>query len=231
MKAVFPTLVAIAVILACLRLAFWQLDRADYKAELLDGFDQAPSISLDVVNAETPRYTRVAGRGTFLEGRDVMLDNQVFQMQPGVHVFTPFERHSDGRIFMVNRGWQPLDSSRRAAAAWDTPTDVITLSGLLNEPPEVGFQLGSQEALDSENWPNMMTYYDSELIDEALEGPVDSRVIQLDPDHEAGFAGRDWQPVVFGPERHRAYAFQWFSIALAVFILWLVLFVRFLRKT
>jgi hypothetical protein len=36
---------------------------------------------------------------------------------------------------------------------------------------------------------------------------VQDRVILLDPDHPAHLSGDEWQPVTFGPERHRAYAF------------------------
>lgn len=229
MKAVIPTITALLVFLACLGLAVWQLERAEYKDQLLAAFSEAGTIALDAVDEDTPRYAQVEGSGQFLIDRDVLLDNQVHQMQPGVHVFTPFRRASDGRIFMVNRGWQPGGSGPLAETPWLTPAEPIEITGLINDPPRVGVQLGSAEPLDPDHWPNLMTYYDRELIDQVLDGPVDHRVILLDAGHEAGFSGRDWQPVVFGPERHRGYAFQWFMLAAAVFVIWLVLFIRYLR--
>ena len=60
----------------------------------------------------------------------------------------------------------------------------------------------------------------------ALGQSLQPRVIQLDADHAAGFAGRDWSPVNFGPLRHRAYAIQWFALALTVFIVGIIINLR-----
>ena len=45
-------------------------------------------------------------------------------------------------------------------------------------------------------------------------------MLLLDPAPDSGFV-RAWTPNVMPPERHRAYAFQWFAfvvVALAIFI-------------
>ena len=40
----------------------------------------------------------------------------------------------------------------------------------------------------------------------------------LDEDQPDGYR-RDWQPIVYGPEKHYGYAAQWFGMALATIIL------------
>ena len=46
-----------------------------------------------------------------------------------------------------------------------------------------------------------------------------------------GFAGRDWSPVNFGPKKHLAYALQWFTLALAVMITWLIVTLKTDKKS
>lgn len=50
-------------------------------------------------------------------------------------------------------------------------------------------------------------------------------VVYLDKKEDIGYK-KNWQPIVMPPEKHRGYAFQWFSLALA----WLVLMVMALIK-
>ena len=39
-------------------------------------------------------------------------------------------------------------------------------------------------------------------------------VVYLDENEALGFV-KNWTPIVMPPEKHRAYAFQWFSLAVA----------------
>ena len=41
--------------------------------------------------------------------------------------------------------------------------------------------------------------------------------MRLAPDAGSGFV-REWRPDVFPPERHRAYAFTWFTLAAVVVV-------------
>lgn len=221
-----PTLAAVAVMLACARLAFWQLDRAEEKAALLEAWERAPATPLEQVDADTPLYSRVTASGRFDDRRQVLLDNQSRHGLAGVYVFTPFRATGESRLWLVNRGWTALN--RRSGMLPDppVPADATALNGILNNPPRVGRQIGRAASLDPEAWPNLVTYYDRERLLEVYGDFLAERVILLDPDHPAHLDGREWQPLVFGPARHRAYAFQWGLIGLVVFGIWLVLSIR-----
>lgn len=231
LKKLLPTLLALLVMLAAVRLAIWQLERAESKQELLSSWEHAPALALESVDADTPRFSRVEGRGRFDGEHHILLDNQTLQGRHGVHVYTPFRREPDGRVFLVNRGWipaayPPRDGRRALPREIPTPAETLAIGGTLNDPPRVGAKLGRAGALDEHDWPNLMTYFEIDRIREVLGPEVDGRIIQLNADHPAGFEGRDWPVVNMPPERHRAYAFQWFLIALAVFVIWVVLFVK-----
>ncbi|MCB1318421.1 MAG: hypothetical protein KDK27_20790, partial [Leptospiraceae bacterium] len=47
-------------------------------------------------------------------------------------------------------------------------------------------------------------------------------VVQTDDDI-GGKHPKIWQPVAFGPEKHYAYALQWFAIAFALLVIYIVL--------
>lgn len=229
---VLPHLAALIVIAGCLKLASWQMDRAEFKQGLLTAWTDAEAVDLSRIGAETDeRYLRVDSRGHFDTRRHILLDNQIRHGHAGVHVFTPFKPERSDRIWLVNRGWQPLPDRDAGPPAFDTDERTVSIRGRLSEPPRVGLQIGRAEPLDPDNWPNLMTYFDLERIRDVLGGNVQDRIILLDPDHPAHLTGDDWQPVVFGPERHRAYAFQWLSIGAVVLLIWLVLTVRSFRKS
>ena len=47
--------------------------------------------------------------------------------------------------------------------------------------------------------------------------------LYLDASDAAGFEDRQWAPFTMGPDRHRAYAVQWYGLCLTAFVIWLVL--------
>jgi surfeit locus 1 family protein len=223
-----PHLAAILVLLGCARLMLWQLDRAEEKQALLNQWEAAPTASLD--DEQLADYTPVTGTGRFDSRRHVLLDNQVRNNHPGVHVFTPFHPDNSDRIILVNRGWQPFDRRSGQWPEFETGTATIELSGRISPPPRVGLQIGRAEPLDSEHWPNLMTYFDLEHLQDVFGPRLYEKVMLLDSDHPAHLTGDPWRPVTMGPERHQGYAFQWASIGFVVFLIWVILTIRALRK-
>lgn len=225
---IVPHLAAVLVLLLCVRLALWQVERAGEKQALIDQWETAAAGALsDFANLDP--FARASGSGRFDTERHVLLDNQTRLNRPGVHVFTPFVLES-GEVIMVNRGWQPWDRRAGHFPQFATPADSLTINGRVSGPPRVGLQLGSALPLDVAAWPNLMTYYDTELISDALAVPLADRVLLLDPDHPAHLSGDAWPTVNMGPEQHLGYAVQWAAIGTTVLILWIVLTYRSLRR-
>ncbi len=224
-----PHLAAIVLVLVCARLAVWQFDRAEAKEERMTQWNDAPTIALDAV-PEPPLFSTVSAIGHFDPERHILLDNQIRNGHAGVHVFTPFVLEGTDQIYMVNRGWLPWDRRAQQGKPFATDKDVMRISGRLSDAPQVGLQLGEATALDSNAWPNLMTYYDIARIREVLGPAVSDTVVLLEPSHPAHLTGDDWQAVNMGPERHLGYAFQWISIGTAIVILWLILTYRSFRK-
>lgn len=131
---------------------------------------------------------------------------------------------------MVNRGWQPWDRTAGRMPSFPTPTDSVAITARVSDAPRVGLQLGEAAELDASSWPNLMTYFDHQRIEDALGERLAEDVLLLDPDHPAHLSGDQWQRVNMGPERHIGYAFQWASIGLAIFLIWIALAYRKFRR-
>lgn len=219
---VFPTIVAIILIALFVWLGFWQLDRAQYKERLWAQFNRADSgelVRIDTTAGLTglERYTPVRLRGHYDEQHQILLDNRIHEGRAGVHVYTPLRL--SGGVVLVNRGWLPLPPARRPLPAAPAPGGEVTVQGLISPPPPAGLVLGEVQA--PETWPWLTPYLMLDRVQTALAHPVAERVILLSPQAPHGFV-RNWAPDTLPPARHTGYAVQWFALALAMFVVWVV---------
>lgn len=201
-------------------LGTWQSRRAAEKTALETQHQDAARMPLAAALDTGQRFARVEAYGRYDATRHILLDNQVWQGRNGVHVFTPFTT-SDGLVILVNRGWLPLPPDRSAIPEVPTPQLATRLRGILNTFPVPGRMVGEADELQTDRWPQLVTYMDHADISQALGAKLEDRIVQLSPDADNGFGGRDWKPSFMSAERHRGYAFQWFAMTAACGVLWL----------
>jgi cytochrome oxidase assembly protein ShyY1 len=219
-------------------LGFWQWGRAEWKARLLERHAAAlaaASVGLaeGLASVGTPRAgdvpapIRVTTTGRYDAAHTVLLDNQRRGAEVGVLVFTRLEPDDGATPVLVNRGWLPLDRDRRPIGSLDPPAGTIRASGLLRPPPSAGLRLGDLPALDAPGGPPLLPWLDVDWLAAAWDEPLAPWVLELDPDSPGGFR-RDADPLpnTLPPEQHRGYAVQWWGLAAAVAVIWLVLVAR-----
>ena len=217
------TLVTLLLLPLLVALGFWQLDRAAQKEALEKMYRQRASdapVRLDrtVTDAGALRYRQVQLRGRFDAGHTVLRDNAVHAGRAGYEVLTPLQTEPDGLWVLVNRGWIPQGSTRARLPEITTPDHVVELRGLIDLPPERGLLLGEGQ---TPGWPKVVQYVDLEQLSWQMGYPLQPYWVRLDPDARDGFA-RDWRLGSLGKERHQAYAFQWFALAGALLIIYMV---------
>lgn len=207
-------------------LGFWQLGRAQEKEELLLMQQQRMSdnplrlAAGDAVDPEALRFRTVIVTGQYQSDRQFLLDNQVHNGRPGYFVLTPFSIDHQEQQLLVNRGWVPADADRSVMPAIGMPPDTgtITLSGHINHFPAVGIKLAGAE-IPTEGWPARVHVVDIQVLSKRLGKPLYDFQLQLDAAQAYGFV-REWKTAVaLSPEKHRAYAWQWFGLALTLTIL------------
>ncbi|MFT5139356.1 MAG: surfeit locus 1 family protein [Rhodothermales bacterium] len=212
-------LMLIAVLVFC-RLGGCQLDRAERKDTRLIEFASAPQLVELPGSAMAAEFAHLTLKGQFRMGKDVLADNQVLNGQSGVHVYTVFETES-GKNILVNRGWLPMSLSRSPLPLVKTPAGLIEIMGRIGPIPVTGRELGKDIEMSMEHWPQLQTYPKIGKISAALQLDLYHWVLFLDENSPGGFSGRQWKPVFMSPERHRAYAFQWFAMAMAALAGWI----------
>ena len=219
------TLVLLVLATVFLRLGIWQTDRKAEKQLLFEQFENAPYLSLEEALQKQEQFARVEARGSYDPDRHVLLDNKIHNGRAGVHVLTPFSLESGAQI-LVNRGWLPLAADRRSLPAVPTDGRDRTIRGILNRPSSGGQRLGEADIVKRDNWPQLITYLDMNSVGEALETSLEPWLVQLDAEDASGFEDRQWQAAVMTPQVHGAYALQWFALAAAALVIWIILGIR-----
>jgi cytochrome oxidase assembly protein ShyY1 len=219
----------------CLALGFaslgsWQLGREASKRTQLAQAAAAlagPPRPLDVAAAQAGAApVKVAGRAVFMSSPRLLLDNQRREAQVGVRLYCAAQTGT-GPALLVDMGWLPMAPDRSLPAA-ACPSGEHGLAGLLVPPPSVGLRLGPG-LVDQGDGAWLATRLEPAAVSDAwrLSRPLAPRVLRLDPAVPLGHE-RDLALLAntLPPEKHRGYAIQWFGLAIATFVILLVLNLR-----
>jgi surfeit locus 1 family protein len=225
----WSVLLTVAGVLVFLRLGIWQLHRADYKDELLRRYAaaaSAPVQAFDAVAAQPPKdaYPRVQVQGTYLVDRLYLLDNPKHDNLGGVEVFAPFQPRGQSRLLIVDLGFLPGNGTDKTPQLPPLATGEQTLLGLYEPPPGTGFEMGGNALAQQTQWPKTSIYFDLDQVAADLRTALCPRVLALDADPASIYVRVHTLDLSsMPPARHRAYAFQWFTFALAAVVIFLVL--------
>ena len=229
--AVLLTLAGVAVFV---RLGVWQLHRADYKEHLLDLFATTATAPLvpfaDVAHGVSEHsYPHVRVQGHFIRGHDYLLDDQTHANRLGVEVYAPFAVAGSDRVLLVDLGFLPRTRTRDLPHLPPLKRGDTVLTGLYAKPPRPGLKMGGNQLPGQDGWPKLSIYISLDEIGADLGERLFPRVLLLDPDPSVAYM-RQWVPDTMPPSRHRAYAFQWFTFALAAIAIFVILHRRRPRK-
>jgi surfeit locus 1 family protein len=218
---VFTTVITVVLIVALLGLGRWQLERMREKQALFAAFAAggAATVQLtDVPADDGERYQHVAAYGRYDSARQFLLDNMTHAGHAGYRVLTPFLTDA-GRIVLVDRGWLATGPTRATLPNVAIGEEYRRIAGRLDFLPRAGIEL--ETTAQNGTWPRVLSYPRMRDLSEALQRPLDPRVILLDADEPAGFV-REWRPSTVPPERHLGYAVTWFALAAALAVIYLV---------
>lgn len=222
-------------IAAFVSLGRWQLARGEWKARWIADYGRAlaaePSDLADALAGSAASPRRARARGAFDRHSTVLLDNQRIDGRLGVHVYTLF-RPAVGDAVYVNRGFVPMAGDRSLPAIAAPPAGEVAIAGLVTLPPASGIAAGAEHPVLDDGAPPLVVRLDLAALSAELEGRIAHAVLWLDATSPGGFE-RAWQPLpnTLPPERHRAYAVQWFALALTVLVVTIVMAVRSRRPT
>lgn len=210
----------LAMALLC-ALGFWQLDRAEQKRQLL--LQQQVAMTgevldlnrIEIEDIDSVRYRPVKMAGHYDAAHQFLIDNQISEGKSGYLVLTPFIIDEGRRAILVNRGWLALGEDRSRLPALPVDTQHRQISGRLNSFPSVGLKLRGAE-IPTVGWPSVVQLVESRILSEKLGYPLHEFQVELDAGQADGYQ-RQWKIAVpIPPEKHLAYAVQWFGLALTL---------------
>ncbi|MGH8040833.1 MAG: SURF1 family protein [Rudaea sp.] len=212
-------------VIAFIALGVWQLDRAAQKRQLFSAFAtaaDAPVLDLAQVGAlDAQRYPHLQATGHYLIGRGYWLDEQADHGRIGVHAIGVFAIDGRSDLLLVDRGWVAWNHvPGTQPAVPEQPVGAIALRGLYAPFPGGGLRLGGNALPAQQTWPKLTLFLDASAIAADLGKPLLPRLLLLDPAPDSGFV-RAWRPQVMPPERHQAYAVQWFAFAVVALVIFI----------
>ena len=210
------------LVILCLYLAKWQIDRGNEKDLLYNSYQKNISLQPQVIDELSEYYnnfTKIKVSGELLPENQFLLDNKVYKRKAGYDVITPMLVND--KILLVNRGW--VDGNNRLTMPdIDIATINTDVEGYTYEYKE-GFMLKDESKNTS--WPRLIQSVNIKEISEALDKEVFSyslimsttqiNSLQLRETHQKNDKLKHWM-----------YAGQWFIFSIIGFILIIVLLKR-----
>lgn len=217
-----PTLFTIPAVVFMLGLGTWQVQRLHWKQDLIADRTarlEAPPIALPEASAGPAEveFFRVRVTGVFRHEREMYLGARSLRGNLGFHVITPLERH-DGSHVLVDRGWVPLerkDPGTRAAGQLD---GTVTVEGVIRSGGRKGWFVP-----DNQPEENFWFYVDTDaMAAHAGLGAVAPFYVEAGAAEVPGGYPIGGQSRIALPSNHLSYAVTWYSLALALTVIYLL---------
>jgi surfeit locus 1 family protein len=213
----WPTLAAAAGCLVLIMLGSWQLERLQWKEQLIAERATrlaAPAAALPADSADWAAwdFRKVRAAGAFRHDLEQLFGTRAIGGQFGHHVLTPLVR-PDGTAVLVDRGWVPADKAHPAARR----------AGQIEGPVEVG-GIARYRADDVPGWftpdnrpdESLWFGYDLPAMEEALGLELLPVVIEADATPNPGGLPQGGQTRTELPNNHLQYVVTWYGLALAL---------------
>ncbi len=218
--------VTFAFLALFISLGFWQLHRAEIKQDLESAFKtrlNSPPITLSQLEPKKTdiQYYPIKANGYYDTQYSYFLDNKTYKGQVGYEVITLFHSEREKKALLVNRGWVPAGADRSHLPVIKTPNTAVFIAGSAYQPSARPFLLSHADEKQT-TWPKRIEAIQLDKISQALDQPIYPFVFLLSKESLGGFV-RDWQPVSMPSYKHIGYAVQWFSFAITLFIIVVVL--------
>jgi len=221
---IITTLLVIAGVIGMIRLGLWQLDRleerrafnkrviAQVNAPVLDLPSDLPE---EVQSLYDMEYRRVTVSGEYDHSGDILLRNQVWNNQPGYHIFTPLKLTGTQYSVLVDRGFILMQDGAAEKRSEYSISSEVQVTGILLRPRVPRFA-GVPDPTLSPGETHLDTWNAIRLdrIQLQVSGTLLPVYVLAAPDPaEPGppYASLEDPDLSEGP--HMGYALQWFSFA------------------
>jgi len=223
----WPTLFTAPAVLLLLALGFWQVERLFWKQDLIaqrQAAVAAPPVAAprSLEEAHGMEFRHVTDEGLFLHDKEIFLGATSEAGRHGYQVLTPL-LEPGGRAVFVNRGFIPAELKDPAKRAAGQITDTVRVQGLLRLPPAekpAWFLPDNRPDLNYWFWVDLPAMSAADGLDRVAPFYIDADATPNPGGWPKGGVTR-----LALPNDHLQYAITWFSLAVALIVIY-VLFHR-----
>jgi cytochrome oxidase assembly protein ShyY1 len=219
-----PLIATLLVAGTGIALGNWQTHRAEEKigiAEAIAVRSQLDPLPLSRLAAGEvlQEFTPVTARGVFVADWPIYLDNRPFQGKAGFYLAMPLRVSGSDNVVLVLRGWFPRDAQdRQRLPLIPAPQGEVELTGLVRTSAGKLMQLGETPALKP---GAIVQNLDIADLAKASKLPLQNFIMEQTSPVDDGLV-REWPVPSSGIDTHRGYAFQWYALAAAAFLFFIV---------
>ncbi len=223
-----PAIVTIALVIIGIALGQWQTDRARQKQAIHQALQRSMQLAPHNYQADSPLalaspYARLKLRGSFLPQQDFYLDNRPLKNQAGYQILTPFRLSGSQLHLLVLRGWHGRDAQdRNKLLRLTTSDDELELEGIVLPHVQRVMQFAEDANIQAYTLRQNLTVdelarlsgktYLPFILSQTYPLPDGLQTIEVVPANQA--------------DKHKAYALQWYGLALMALIFFIVTGIR-----
>ena len=219
----WPTLFSAPAVLLLLGLGSWQIQRLYWKQDLIAqrqvAVSAAPILATGNLeeDARGMEFRHVTDEGIFLHDKEIFLGATSEAGRQGYQVLTPL-LEPGGRIVLVNRGFIPAELKDPAKRAAGQILGTVRVQGLLRLPPA-----GKPTWFLPDNRPDLNYWFWVDLPAMSAADKLDrvaSFYIDTDANPNPGGWPKGGVTRLALPNDHLQYAITWFSLAVALMVIY-----------
>lgn len=220
----WPTLFTIPMLLLCLGLGAWQVQRLFWKQELIAQREVALAAApipapRSMSEARGMEFRHVTDQGVFLNDKEIFLGATSEGGGQGYQVLTPL-REPSGRIVFINRGFVPGELKDPAKRSAGQISNEASVKGLLRLPPAgrpVWFLPDNRPDLNYWFWVDIPAMAAADKLDQVAPFYIDADATPNPGGWPKGGVTR-----LALPNNHLQYAITWFSLAVALVVIYVL---------
>ncbi|MCJ8312731.1 MAG: SURF1 family protein [Saccharospirillaceae bacterium] len=223
--SLIPFLLTLFVLMLCIRLSYWQIQRADSKKIIIQqitqmenkglfDLNQLNELDVDLNTSENVNKTGINLQltGTINNKQYWLLDNSIYQSKVGYDVLVIFNDSNSNKNVLVNLGWVAAGVNRGVLPELNFSKKVIRLKTKIQQQNITSYYL-SNNYDESDQWPKRIQSIDLEKITNNIQHKIEPFL--LHNQHEIFNIQPHYKAVVMPVSKHYGYALQWLLIGLS----------------
>jgi surfeit locus 1 family protein len=220
----WPTVFSLPMLLICLALGAWQVERLFWKQDLIAQRQAAvaaapAAVPKSLAEARDMEFRHVSDQGVFLNDKEIFLGATSEGGGQGYQVLTPL-LEPGGRVVFVNRGYIPAELKDPEKRAAGQISGTVRVQGLLRLPlagKPNWFLPDNRPDLNYWFWVDLPAMSAADKLDRVAPFYIDAAATPNPGGWPKGGVTR-----LMLPNNHLQYAITWFSLAVALSVIYVL---------